>query len=165
VPNTRQLLLDPNFDLANGSWTQNSLSGYSIITTPPSGVPAQSAPNVGWEGGYLSSQDDLYQDVMVPANATLITFSFYYLIGTQETGTTAYDQMAAYVFDPTTQQGTTLATFSNLDESTQWMQFSVQIPLTWAGRVAEFGFYAQTDNQLNTNFFIDSASVTVIGCP
>jgi hypothetical protein len=165
VPTTTELLGNPDFDSTPLVWTEVSLfpSGV-IIAEPPVEAPPQTAPNVAWEGGYMSAQDDIYQDVMIPANATSITFSFYYLVRTEETGATAFDQMAAYVFDPDTSSGTPVLQLSNLDAGQDWTKFSAQIPLTWAGRVAEFGFTDQTDNVNLTNFFIDTASVTVTTC-
>jgi hypothetical protein len=162
-----ELLQNPDFDSTPVAWTQDTRSRYPLITPPPVDVQAQSAPNVAWEGGSLEAQDGLYQDVVIPADATSITFSFSYAIGTEETEAVPYDEMSAYVFDAATQQGTPLVQFSNVDASvsTTWKKYSVDIPLSWAGRTAQFGFNAQTDNVNNTNFFIDNASVTVAACP
>jgi hypothetical protein len=164
VPTTIQLLMNPNFDTTPVVWTQDSGYGTDIIGPPLDVVGSQTPPYVAWEGGYDNAQDDLYQDVMVPASATSITFSFWYYIGTEETDPTAYDKMNPYVYDPTTQGLTVLDTFSNLDETTLWTKVSYQIPTVWAGRIAEFGFLTMTDNAFNTNFFIDTVSVTVTAC-
>jgi hypothetical protein len=101
---------------------------------------------------------------MIPASATSIAFSFYYYIATAEDPNYAYDDMTAYIYDPATQGFTPLRAFSNLDETTAWTKFSVQIPLAWAGRVAEFGFITTTDSAINTNFFVDTTAVTVTAC-
>jgi hypothetical protein len=165
VPITTQLLQNASFDSTPVVWTEVSKSAYPLITTPPADVPPHSAPNVAWEGGSLEAQDDLFQDVVIPAGATSITFSFYYVIGTEETDAVPYDQMTAYLFDATTQEGTPIVQFSNVNASMAWRQYSVDIPLSWAGRTGQFGFNAQTDNLNNTNFFIDDVAVTVGACP
>jgi hypothetical protein len=165
VPIHTQLLQNPSFDSAPVVWTEVSKSGYPLITAPPVDVAAHSAPNVAWEGGSLEAQDDLFQDVVIPVDATSITFSFYYVIGTEETDAVPYDEMTAYVFDAETQEGTPLVQFSNVDASMTWRKYSVELPLRWAGRTGQFGFNAQTDNVNNTNFFVDDVAVNVTACP
>jgi hypothetical protein len=164
VPTTIQLLKNPNFDTTPTVWTEDSGFGSTIIDVPVTGLAPHTSPYVAWEGGYANAQDDLYQDVMIPAGATSITFSFYYYIATEEDPTYDYDDMTAYVYDPATQGFTPVMNFSNLDATAGWTLFSAPISLAWAGRVAEFGFLATTDSTANTNFFIDTTSVTVTAC-
>jgi hypothetical protein len=162
-----QLLKNPNFDTTPAYWTQLSGlgTGYAIIAAPPSSVAPQTAPFVAWEGGYLNADDDIYQAVTIPAGATSLTYTFYYYVATQETESYPYDIMDAYIWDPTAGQGSVITELSNGTPTAAWVLFSVQLPLSLVGRSWEFGFIAQTDGDLNTNFFIDSVSLTAAACP
>ncbi|HEY5453461.1 MAG TPA: hypothetical protein VIQ54_32125, partial [Polyangia bacterium] len=164
---TIQLLRNPNFDTSPIYWTQVSGLGvgYSIIASPPSGLLAHTAPFIAWEGGYEDAADDLYQTLTIPAGATSITYSFYYYVATQETAPVVYDAMDAYIYDSVTQQASVLVELSNVTATTAWTLFSVQLPLNLAGRPLDFGFAAITDYDFNTNFFVDTVSLTAAACP
>ena len=101
----------------------------------------------------------------IPAGATSLTYTFYYFVATQETESYPYDVMDAYIYDPTTAQVSVITELSNATPTSAWVLFSVQLPLSLAGLSREFGFAAVTDYDLNTNFFIDSVSLTAAACP
>jgi hypothetical protein len=160
-----QLIGNPNFDTTAIAWTEASGGGYPLITTPP--IAAQTSPYVLWEGGYDNANDDCYQSVTIPAGALSISYSFYYLVGTNEVASTnKYDVMDAYLYDPTTNNEQVFLELSNVDDNgtTQWRRFSTQLPTGLAGHAWEFGFITSTDYQDFTNFFIDTVSLNVSAC-
>jgi len=160
-----QLLGNPNFDTNAYGWIEDSGAGYPLVTTPP--IAAQTSPYVLWEGGYDNASDDCYQTVTIPAGTTSISYSFYYLVGTNEDPTAAgYDFMDAYIFDPTTNNGQQLLELSNVDDngSTLWQRFSTSLPTALAGQSWQFGFITTTDTTNFTNFFVDTVSLSVSAC-
>ena len=101
----------------------------------------------------------------IPAGATAITLSFYYVIDTQETTSIAADTMDVYTYDPAAMSKyTALATFNDNMATPIWTRFSITLPLSMAGRTIQVGFKALTDMSKNTNFFIDSVSLDVTAC-
>jgi hypothetical protein len=161
-----ELLVNPGFDAGHTAWVESTLSASQIIT-PDSAVvsiKAQSPSNLGWLGGYSNAEDDLYQLVTIPAGATSINLSFYYAIFTAETMAGKFDTMDAYTYDPVASTYTPLATFSNAMPTSTWTRFSTSLPASLAGQTFEVGFLATTDMSKNTNFFVDSVSLTVTAC-
>ena len=99
VPITTELLANPVFDLspAGTMWTEVPIDPmYPPITSD--GFTAHTAPYKAWMGGITgddegvaSVTDQIYQNVTVPANTTQLVLTGYYVVGTNETGTTVYD--------------------------------------------------------------------------
>jgi hypothetical protein len=161
-----QLLANPAFDAGHTAWTEETISQSTIITSESAltTLRAQSPANVAWLAGYANAQDDLAQTVTIPATATSITLSFYYVIQTQETTPGAYDTMDVYTYEPDTARFTALATFNDNMPTPSWTRFSINLPLTMAGRTITVGFRSMTDMNKTTNFFIDSVALDVAAC-
>jgi len=102
--------------------------------------------------------------VTIPAGATSITLSFYYVIQTQEMSPGVYDTMDVYTYDPALAKYTALAAFNDNMATPSWTRFSINLPLSMAGRTVEIGFQSSTDASKNTNFFVDSVSLDVTAC-
>ena len=82
-----------------------------------------------WLDGYGTTHTDtLSQSVTIPAGCTAHAFSFWLHIDTAETTTTtAFDKLTI------TANGTTLATFSNLNHATGYQQHTYSLG-SFAGR-------------------------------
>jgi hypothetical protein len=162
-----QLLANAGFDSGHTAWTESSLS-TSLIITPDSAlteIMAQSPSYLAWLGGYANALDDLSQVVTVPAGATSIALSFYYSIFTAEMTAGVHDTMDVYTYDSATATYTPLATFNDDMPSAAWIRFSIQLPVSLAGRTFTLGFKATTDgNTKITNFFVDTVSLDVTVC-
>jgi hypothetical protein len=111
IPVAIEKLVNPVFDLTpNGmGWVDgrdpatNLLPGgpFPIISANPAGVTPHSAPNKAWFGGANGGQvnppkatlvDTLHQDIVIPASATNVVVTGYLLVGTNESGSTVYDE-------------------------------------------------------------------------
>ncbi|MEU9348758.1 M4 family metallopeptidase, partial [Streptomyces sp. NPDC048278] len=113
-----QLLGNPGFESGNTTWTATS----GVITTD-SGEAARTGSYKAWLDGYGSTHTDtLSQSVTIPSGCTATTFTFYLHIDTAETTTsTQYDKLTV------TAGSTTLATYSNLNAASGYVQKSFSL--------------------------------------
>ncbi len=115
-----QLLGNPGFETGSAApWT----STPAVINPNGAGETAHSGNWYAWLDGYgFTHTDTLSQTVTIPAGCTATTFSFWLHIDTAETTTTtAYDKLTI------TANGTTLATFSNLNAASGYQQHSYSL--------------------------------------
>jgi hypothetical protein len=161
-----QLLANPGFDSGRVAWVETTTSSSAIITNDSAlmTVKGQTPSYLAWLAGYSNAQDDLSQVVTVPAGATSITLSFYYVIQTQEITSGARDRMDVYTYQSSGAVYTALATFTDDNPVATWTRFSTTLPASLAGRTFEIGFRATTDMAKTTNFFVDSVSLDVNVC-
>ena len=90
----------------------------------------------------------------IPAACTGTTFSFWLHIDTAETTTTtAFDKLTI------TANGTTIATFSNLNHTTGYTQHSFSLG-SLAGQTVTLKFTGTEDSSLQTSFVVDDTAVT-----
>jgi len=184
VPVAIEKLTNPVFDLTpNGmGWVDgrdpatNMLSGgpFPIVSPNPAGVAPQSAPNKAWFGGASGSQvspakptlvDTLHQDIAIPATATNVVVSGYYLVGTNETENTVYD---TFTIDLVQTNGTVIEnvmTANNLTVAGAFTLFTKNITATVAGQTVRLRATSINDSILHTNFFVDSLSLKATHCP
>ena len=143
-------LANPGFESGNVSWTASS----GVITTD-SGQAAHGGSYKAWLDGYGSSHTDtLSQSVTIPAGCRA-TFSFWLHIDSAETTTgTAYDKLTVKA------GSTTLATYSNLNKATGYVQRSFDIS-SLAGTTATISFSGVEDSSLQTSFVVDDTAVTL----
>ena len=177
VASAFEKLTNPVFDLTpNGvGWTgvrEPELAQYPFISADPAGVTPHSPPNKAWFGGAAgddigksSVTDSLYQDVTIPASATQVTITGYYLVGTNETGTTVYD---TFSLDITQTNGTVIEnilTANNTTVATAFTQFSKTLTANVAGQTIRLRATSTNDVLYHTNFFLDSLSLKATHCP
>ncbi|MGW4810449.1 M4 family metallopeptidase [Kitasatospora cineracea] len=144
-----QLLGNPGFETGTASpWT-----GTSGVVDNSTSQPAHSGSWKAWMDGYGSSHtDSLTQTVTVPAGCKA-TLSYWLHVDTAETTTsTAYDKLTVTV------NGTTVASYSNLDKNTGYAQKSVDLS-AYAGQSVTVKFNAVEDASLQTSFVIDDTAV------
>ncbi len=144
-----QLLGNPGFESGSTVWSSTA----GVISN--SGEAPHSGTYFAWLDGYGTTHTDtLSQSVTIPASCTA-TVSFWLHIDTAETTTTtAYDKLTVKL------GSTTLATYSNLNASTGYVQktFSVSSP---AGQTAALTFSGTEDSSLQTSFVVDDTAVTL----
>jgi hypothetical protein len=147
-----QLLGNPGFETGTAApWT----SGSGVISNNTT-EPARTGSWDAWLDGYGSTHTDtLSQSVTIPVSCTTAAFTFYLHIDTAETTTSAvYDKL-------TVQAGsTTLATYSNLNKNTGYVQKSFSLA-SYAGQTVTLKFTATEDSTLQTSFVIDDTAVNV----
>ena len=89
----------------------------------------------------------------IPAACTGTTFGFWLHIDTSETTTTTqYDKLTI------TANGTTIATFSNLNHASGYHQHSYSLG-SFAGQTVTLKFTGTEDISLQTSFVVDDTAV------
>ncbi|MCW8381952.1 M4 family metallopeptidase [Streptomyces justiciae] len=145
-----QLLGNAGFESGNTTWTATS----GVITND-SDEAARSGSYKAWLDGYGSTHTDtLSQSVTIPSGCTGTTFTFYLHIDTAETTTsTQYDKLTV------TAGSTTLATYSNLNAASGYVQKSFSLS-AFAGTTVTLKFSGVEDSSLQTSFVVDDTAVT-----
>ncbi|MFD5463938.1 putative Ig domain-containing protein [Kitasatospora sp. NPDC127059] len=144
-----QLLGNPGFETGSAApWTATS----GVIDNSAS-EPAHSGSWKAWLDGYGTSHtDSLAQTVTVPSGCKA-TLSYWLHIDTAETTTTAqYDKLTVTV------NGTTVATYSNLDHNTGYAQKTIDLS-AYAGQSVALKFTGVEDSSLQTSFVIDDTAI------
>nr|WP_280881248.1 M4 family metallopeptidase [Streptomyces pseudovenezuelae] len=145
-----QLLGNQGFESGNTTWTATS-----GVVTNDSGEAARTGSYKAWLDGYGSTHTDtLSQSVTIPSGCTGTTFTFYLHVDTAETTTsTQYDKLTV------TAGSTTLATYSNLNAASGYVQKSFSLS-AFAGTTVALKFSGVEDSSLQTSFVIDDTAVT-----
>jgi serine protease len=146
-----QLLGNPGFETGSASpWTSTA----GVINSNGAGETAHSGSWYAWLDGYGTTHTDtLSQKVTIPAGCTATTFSFWLHIDTAETTTTTqYDMLTI------TANGTTLATFSNLNHASGYQQHTYSLG-SFAGSSVTVKFTGTEDYQLQTSFVVDDTAI------
>ena len=146
----KQLLGNPGFESGNTVWS----STPAVIGQNGPYEPAHSGSWDAWLDGYGTTHTDtLSQTVTIPAGCTKTTFSFWLHIDTAETTTTvAYDKLTI------TANGTTVATFSNLNHASGYQQHTYSVG-SFAGSSVTLKFTGTEDFSLQTSFVVDDTAV------
>ncbi|WBQ06896.1 M28 family metallopeptidase [Kribbella sp. CA-293567] len=153
-PTGTNLLKNPGFESGAVNWT-----GTSGVITNSSSKPARTGSYKAWlQGNGITGTENLGQSVAVPAAATAAALSLWIRIDSAETTTsTVYDTVKVQVIDGTTT--TTLATYSNLNKSTSYVQKTLNL-LPYKGKTVTIRFLGQEDSSLQTSFVIDDVAAT-----
>ncbi|MFE0460345.1 putative Ig domain-containing protein [Kitasatospora sp. NPDC058965] len=144
----KQLLGNPGFETGTASpWTASS-----GVVDNSSSEAAHSGSWKAWLDGYGSTHTDtLSQTVTVPTGCKA-TLTFWLHIDTAETGTTAYDKLTVAA------NSTTLATYSNVNAATGYVQKSFDLS-SYAGKSVTLKFTGTEDSSLQTSFVIDDTAL------
>ena len=146
-----ELVLNGGFESGTTSWTQTS--GVIGAFTPHTGT------NDAYLCGYGSAHTDyIYQQIAIPSTATA-TLTFWVNITTSETTTTsAYDTLKVQVLNTSGTVLATVATYSNLDKTSGWVQKSLSLA-AYKGQTIRLRFYGVEDSSLATSFKVDDISL------
>jgi aminopeptidase S len=158
------LLTNSDFEAgSNGMWTEVSGGGFTIVTDEASGA-AHSGAFVGWLGGYLSGVDELYQDIVIPADATDLAISGQSLVATEETSG-AWDIADMQIRNTSGSILETVTSWSNSDAdgTNDWHAFSKNLA-DYSGQTVRVYMRSQTDGSLNTSFLVDTMALTATVC-
>nr|WP_280726685.1 Ig domain-containing protein [Kitasatospora sp. MAA4] len=148
-----QLLGNPGFESGSASpWT---LGGSARLNSGGT-EPAHSGTEDVWLDGHGTAHTDtLAQTVSVPTGCTNATFSFWLHVDTAETSTTkAYDTLTV------TANGTTLATYSNLNAAAGYVQHSFDLA-AYAGQSVTLKFSGTEDYTKQTSFVVDDTALNL----
>lgn len=152
-----ELLLNPGFESGNVNWTASS----GVIDNS-TGQASRTGSWKAWMNGYGSAHTDtLYQQVNLKSSATVATFSFWLKVVSDETTTTtAFDTLKVQVLNSTGTVLATLATYSNLDKGSSYVQKSFDLS-AYKGQSIRVNFVGTEGSTTATSFLIDDASVTI----
>jgi hypothetical protein len=153
----QQLLGNPGFESGNVTWTATS----SVITNSTSQA-AHSGSWKAWLDGYGTSHTDtLWQQVTIPATASVATLTFWLHIDTAETTTTAaYDTLQVQIQNASGAVLTTLATYSNLNAASGYSQQTFNVA-AYKGQTIRVYLVGIEDYSLQTSFVVDDFALNV----
>jgi hypothetical protein len=146
-----QLLGNPGFETGSAApWSASA----GVINANGAGETSHSGTRYAWLDGYGTTHTDtLSQTVTIPAGCTATSFSFWLHINTAETTTTtAFDKLTI------TANGTTIATFSNLNHITGYQQHTYSLG-SFAGSTVTVKFTGTEDTSLQTSFVVDDTAI------
>jgi len=109
-----------------------------------------------WLDGYGASHTDtLFQSVTIPSNIASATLSFWLHIDTQESSTTApNDVMQVQARNSNGAALTTLATYSNLNPIADYQQFTFDVS-SYKGQTIQVYLIGAENSSLQTSFIVD----------
>ena len=149
--NHTQLLGNPGFETGSAApWSATA----AVINPNGAGETSHSGTWYAWLDGYgITHTDTLSQTVTIPAGCSATSFSFWLHIDTAETTTTtAFDKLTI------TANGTTIATFSNLNHATGYQQHTYSLG-SFAGSAVTVKFTGTEDSSLQTSFVVDDTAI------
>ncbi len=154
-----QLFANPGFESGATGWTASA----SVIDATTNGSAPRTGTVKAWLDGYGTTHtDDLSQNVTIPSTACSATLSFWLKITTAETTTTtAFDKLTVTVRNTAGTVLSTLATFSNLNHTTTYVQKSFDVS-AFKGQTIKIQFHGTEDASLQTSFFIDDTALSVV---
>jgi hypothetical protein len=153
---SKQLILNGGFESGTSSWTASS----GVITND-STEAAHAGTYKAWLDGYGSTHvDTLYQTVAIPSTVTSANLSFWLRVESDETTTTtAYDTLKVQVRNSSGAVLGTLATYSNLNKGTTFVQKSFDLS-AYKGQTVRIYFEGDEGSSVITSFIIDDVSLT-----
>ncbi|RKG96235.1 serine protease [Corallococcus sp. CA053C] len=156
---SEQLLVNAGFESGNTGWTTSA----GVIDGTTTGSAPRTGTYKAFLNGYGSTLTEYaYQDITIPSTACSATLSFWALITTSETTTsTAYDKLAIQVRNSAGTVLATLATYSNLDKGTAYVQRTFDLA-AYKGQTIRVYFNGTEDSSLKTSFFIDDTAVNIV---
>ena len=143
-------------------WLLTSTHSPLEIINSSSSEPPHSGTFDAWMNGWgTTTTDTVMQQVMVPANATAATFSFWLHLDTAETTTTtAFDTLQVQIRNSSGNVLQTLATFSNLNHAVGYQQHTFNLN-SLIGQTIQVFFVGKEDSTLQTSFVLDDVSLKV----
>lgn len=168
---TTDLLMNPTFEgtPAGTGWTAAPINAtYPLVTADSGGVAAQSPTIRAWLGGLAqaNANDNLYQDVMIPASTTMLVITGFYEVRTGESGSTVYDSGLAEITTTTGTQIELIKALDNAHATTAWTPLDHTFTNLAAlkGQTVRVRFSSTSDDTLATSFFFDTLHLNATYC-
>lgn len=161
------LLSNAGFDIGLTPWVESSGGGFGLVVnqTELTGVDADSGEFLAWLGGYSGDTDLFHQDFFLPADATPVTMNGVIWIASEETLGIAFDTLELELVNVASGAALeTLQSWSNLDQSTDWVAFNATVNGNYAGQTLRLRLTANLDVSNNTNFLLDTLSLNTTTC-
>ena len=150
-----ELLGNGGFESGNTVWTAST----GVIDNG-TGQAARTGSWKAWMNGYGSAHtDSMYQQVSIPTSSGAPTLSFWLKVASDETTTTtAYDTLKVQVRSTSGAVMATLATYSNLDKGSSYVQRSFDLS-AYKGQTVRVYFEGVEGSTVATSFLIDDVSL------
>lgn len=163
---TTQRLINPAFDNAplGTGWAETLIDPLYPLITPDDGVPEHTAPNKAWMGGFELGDDELRQDVMIPANATRLVLRGQYDVRTDEFVLGVYDDSTVALTTPNNVVLETALALDDDDATLGWTSFTKVFNQAYAGQTVRIRIRSHNDGTDATSFFYDSLVFEVTVC-
>lgn len=157
---TTQILGNPGFE--NGSASPAPWTVTAGVINSSTSEPPHAGTWDAWLDGYGTTHTDTaLQQVTIPAGATAATLSFFLHIDSAETSTTtAFDTLTVQVRNSSGTVLSTLATYSNLNKASGYLQKSFNL-LSFKGQTIQIFFKGVEDSTLQTSFVLDDVTLNV----
>ncbi|MFC8508878.1 M4 family metallopeptidase [Streptomyces sp. NPDC057411] len=148
TPPSGNALANGSFEQGTSGWTQSD----DIITSSTLQT-ARDGSWYAWMMGYgADAVESLSQANIAVPSAGTPTLTFWLKVTTQESGPTAYDTLKVKV------NGTALATYSNADASSGYVQKTVDLS-AYRGQTVKLEFAGTEDTYLSTVFLVDGIAI------
>lgn len=164
---TRQLLMNPTFD-ATGGWVEDPIGTLPIVTSDDgnSGVTEQSPTMKAWMAGYAQAgaTDSLHQDVMIPANTSMLKLTgFYWTKSSELPGSTVYDSANVRIENGT--QIIEVLSLNNVTRHTAWQPLDFTVPVAGlSGQTIRLKITSASDTSDTSSFWFDTFALTATHC-
>lgn len=151
-----QLVVNPGFESGAASWTASS----GVITNDATQA-ARTGTWKAWMNGYGATHtDSMYQQLTIPSTITSATLRFWLKVASSETTTTnAYDTLKVQVRSSSGAVLATLATYSNLNKGTTFLEKSFSLA-AYKGQTVRIHFEGIEGSTVPTSFIIDDVTLT-----
>ena len=149
-----QTVVNGGFESGSAPWTATS----GVLTAGTAAQPAHSGTSLAKLDGYgRTHTDTLTQSLTLPSGCGSASLTFWLRVTSSETTTsTKYDKLTVGL------GGTTVASYSNLDKGSAYVQRTVDVT-AFLGRTVTLGFTGTEDSSLATTFAVDDVSLTTTG--
>jgi hypothetical protein len=161
-----QRLLNPAFDASpeGASWVQTPIDPIYPPITSDDGVPEHTAPAKAWMGGLFDGDDEIRQDVQIPAGTTRLLLRGVYDVRTDEFVGGVYDTSTVQL---TTTNNAVLETVLSLDDddgTAAWTPFQRIFTNTYAGQTVRVLIRSHNDDSDVSSFFYDTLALEATVC-
>ena len=149
--------------LINGNFNTGDTTGWAASRSNcpyPIVQPMGSSEYAAWLGRCNSNADQLYQTICLPSQVGMAKLAYSWWIGSQETGSTAYDFLRVRIRDANGNLLQTLQTLTNLSPKWNWYVSEFDLR-AYAGQTIRVSFEATNDFSLPTDFWIENVSLYV----
>lgn len=152
----QQLLLNSGFESGVGGWVASA----GVI-----GSSGQAAHGGSWKaalnGEGAPNTDTLYQQVAIPSTAASAKLGFWLKVVSSETTTSSsYDKLKVQVRSGSNAVLATLATYSNLNKGTSYVQKTFDLS-AYKGQTVRIYFEGVEGSTIPTAFLIDDVTLTI----
>jgi hypothetical protein len=172
-PQQKQLMTNPVLDLnpSGMGWVQQNIDNLAPIITGDDGVPEHSPPFKAWMGGlegydygYYSITDVLYQDITIPAGTTALRLTGQWDMLTTETDFGVYDDAQIALVQPDGTPIETVLALTNESPSIGWNAIDHTFAAPHAGETVRVRLMSTNDMMYATSFFFDTLALTATVC-